>query len=87
MHHIFGEKIGKSVLVYLDNILVYKKNAEEHLQHRGQLLNILRKQKLYCMLQKCHFNQQEISYLGHIVSQEGIQPDQEGVEKVKNWCV
>ena len=85
MNHIFGDKIGKSVLVYLDDILVFSKNAAEHLQHLREVLDVLRKHKFYCRLPKCHFNQLEISYLGHLVSEEGIRPDPEGVEKVKSW--
>ena len=85
MNHIFGDKIGKSVLVYLDDILVFSKNATEHLQHLREVLGVLRKHKFYCRLPKCHFNQQEISYLGHLVSEEGIRPDPKGVEKVKSW--
>ena len=49
------------------------------------MLDILRQQKLYCRLHKCQFNQSEISYLGHLVSEEGIRPDPEGIEKVKSW--
>jgi transposase InsO family protein len=87
MHHIFDDKIGKFVLVYLDDILVYSRNPEDHLQHLREVLEILRQQQLYCRLHKCHFNRTEISYLGHLVSQEGIRPDPEGIEKVKNWPV
>ena len=85
MHHIFHKQVGKSVLVYLDDILVFSKNEAEHLQHLREVLGILRQQKLYCRLHKCQFNQTEISYLGHIVSEEGIRPNPEGIEKVKNW--
>jgi transposase InsO family protein len=87
MHHIFDEKIGKYVLVYLDDILVYSKTPEEHVQHLRKVLEVLRQQKLYCRLHKCHFNREEISYLGHLVSKTGIKPDPEGIEKVQNWPV
>ena len=56
MNHIFGDKIGKSVLVFLDDILVCSKNATEHLQHLREVLDVLRKHKFYCRLPKCHFN-------------------------------
>ena len=46
MHHIFHKQIGKSVLVYLDDILVFSKNKTEHLQHLREVLDILRQQKL-----------------------------------------
>ena len=85
MHHLFHKQMGKTVLVYLDDILVFSKTPAEHLQHLREVLEILRQQKFYCRLHKCQFNQTEISYLGHLVSEEGIRPDPEGIEKVKNW--
>ena len=87
MHHIFDDKIGKFVLVYLDDILVYSRNPEDHIKHLREVLEILRQQQFYCRLHKCHFNRKEISYLGHLVSEEGIRPDPEGIEKVQNWPV
>ena len=45
MNHLFGDKIGKSMVVYLDNIVVYNKDANEHLQHFKEVLDVLRKQK------------------------------------------
>ena len=85
MHTIFRKQIGRCVLVYLDDILVYSKTPEEHLAHLREVFQTLRKEQLYCRLHKCHFNEQEIKYLGHLVSSEGVRPDPEKVEKVKDW--
>ena len=73
------------MLVYLDDVMVYSKNPEDHVKHLREVLEVLRQQRLYCRLHKCHFNQSEISYLGHLVSQEGIKPDPAGIEKVRDW--
>ena len=72
VNRIFRLYIGKFVLVYLDDILVFSKSVEEHLTHIRQVLNILRTQRFYARLHKCHFNQTSIKYLGHIISANGI---------------
>ena len=68
-----------------DNILVYSQTPEEHLQHLCEVFEILRTQKFFCRLHKCHFNDTEMKYLGHLISADGVRPDPEKVEKVKEW--
>ncbi|KAH6597038.1 hypothetical protein BASA50_004797 [Batrachochytrium salamandrivorans] len=65
MNTLFRDSIGKFVLVYLDDIVVYSENLEKHKEHVKSVLTILSKNGLYCKLEKCHFYQQEISYLGY----------------------
>ena len=72
MNRIFRPYIGKFVLVHLDDILIFSKSAKEHLTHIRQVLNILRTQKFYARLHKCHFNQTSIKSLGHIILADGI---------------
>jgi hypothetical protein len=62
MNKLFREVIGKFVLVYLDDILVFSKTLEEHEQHIRYVLDILRKHKYYCKPSKCHFFQTEVKY-------------------------
>ena len=57
------------MLVFIDDILIYSKNEEKHLE---KVLQRLREHKLYGKLSKCAFYQKEIQYLGHIISAQGI---------------
>ena len=73
------------VAVYLDDILIFSKTAEEHLEHLKQVLQILKENKLYCKLKKCEFNQTELRFVGHIVGAKGIRPDPEKLSAVTDW--
>ncbi len=59
-------------MVFIDNILVYSKNKEEHDEHLRIILQTLKEKKLYAKLSKCDFLLNEIAFLGHIVSTDGI---------------
>ena len=63
------------VVVYLDDILVYKKTLVEHLQHIQQVLHTLRQQKLCANLEKCSFGMDRVHYLGYIIDQHGLHVD------------
>ena len=65
MNNIFREHIGKFVLVYLDDILVFSKTPEEHARHLRIVLDILRRNELYAKLPKCEFNKPELQFLVH----------------------
>ena len=60
------------VLVYLDDILVFSRNAEQHAEHLKQVLQLLKTEKLYAKLSKCSFFQPLLKFLGYVVSAEGI---------------
>lgn len=85
MNRIFGDELGKSLLVYLDDILVFSKTPEEHLQHLRHVLTKLREHNFYAKMSKCEFNKPELAYLGHIVGREGIKPDPKKVAVVQAW--
>ena len=87
MNGIFAKYIGKSVLVYLDDILVFSKTPEEHAQHLRTVLDLLREHQFKAKLSKCDFNKPELKFLGHIVSREGLKVDDAKVATVKNWPV
>ena len=69
---------------YLDDIIIYSKNEEEHLQHLEEIFERLRKAGLKLKLQKCSFFKKHIQYLGHLISDEGIQPLPEKLESIRN---
>ena len=75
------------VIVYIDDILIYSQNEEEHKQHIHQVLEILRKHKMYGNMAKCEFFKESVEYLGHVISSKGISTDPKKVESIKHWPV
>ena len=72
-------------MVFINDILVYSKDAQEYEQHLKIVLQTLREKKLYAKVRKCDFWLKEVSFLGHIVSTEGIRVDPTKIEAVMNW--
>ena len=70
MNSVFSRYLDKFVLVFLDDILIYSKNEEEHEEHLRLKLQLLREHNLYVKLRKCNFYKYRIHYLGHIISDE-----------------
>ena len=85
MNSFFSKYLGKFLLVFLDGILIYSKNGEEHEEHFRMVLKFLREHKMYEKLSKCDFYKNKIHYLGHIISNEGISVDAEKIEAIMNW--
>ena len=87
MNSIFQDCLDKFVLVFIDDILIYSKNEEEHQRHLEIVLQRLREHKLYGKLSKCAFYQKEIQYLGHIISAQGIAVDPSKIKAIKEWPI
>jgi hypothetical protein len=85
MNKVFMEEIDKFVIVFIDDILVYSKSVKEHEQHLRVVLGKLRAHKLYAKFSKCEFWLEKISFLGHILTAEGVAVDPAKVETVSNW--
>jgi hypothetical protein len=85
MNGVFKEYLGKFVIFFLDDILIYSKTKEEHEQHLRMVLQVLRDHKLYAKLSKCIFYQKKIHYLGHIISADGIAVDPEKINSIRGW--
>ena len=85
MNSVFSRYLDKFVLVFLDDILIYSKNEEEHEEHLRLTLQLLREHQLYANLSKCGFYRDRIYYLGHIILEEGISMDPENIEAITNW--
>ena len=73
MNHALRTFLGKFVVVYFDDILVYSKNLDKHIGHLHCVLDVLRKEKLYINLKKCSFCMDKIVFLGYVVSAKRIE--------------
>jgi hypothetical protein len=87
MNSIFKPFLRKFVLVFFDDILIYRKYWEEHVQHVDRVLQLLEEKKLYAKPSKCSFGVQEVEYLGHIVSYEAIKVDPNKIKAMKEWPI
>jgi hypothetical protein len=87
MNAMLRPLLGKGVLVYLDDILIYSKTWDEHIALLRDVFERLNKNKYYCRPWKCHFGEAKIEYLGHIVSQQGIHVHPDTVAPVFNWPI
>ena len=84
MNRVFRPYVDQFVVVFIDDILLYSKDAQEHEQHLRIVLEMLREKRLYAKLSKYEFWLKKISFLGHIVSTEGIRVDPIKIEAVIN---
>lgn len=73
------------MLTYLDDIIVVSKSVEEHEQHLRVVLDLLRKHKLRIKLSKCKFFMDQVDFLGHVVSRDGITMDPAKLQAVHDW--
>ena len=78
MNRVFEGYVAKSVIIFIDNILVYSRTMEEHELHLGKL----RKKKLYTKFSKCEFGSKRLHFWGHVVSEKGISMDPSKIEAV-----
>jgi hypothetical protein len=85
MNKVFMEELGKFVVVFIDDILIYSKNRKDHERHLRIVLGRLRAHQPYAKLSKCEFWLEKIAFLGHILTAEGIEVDPSKVEAVSKW--
>jgi hypothetical protein len=85
MQRVLKERLDVSVLVYIDDILVFSRNAEDHAEHVEWVLNQLRKVKYYANPDKCEFFQSQVNFLGHVISAGGVAVQQHKVDAVSKW--
>ena len=87
MNDVLGDVIGKFVIVYLDDIVVFSNNQAEHYKHLEVVLQLLREHELYANMSKCKFAQPELHFLSHIVGAQGLRVDPQKVAIVQDWPV
>jgi hypothetical protein len=85
MDDISRNYLDKFVIVFLNDILIYSKLEEEHAHHLRLVLQVLREHQLYSKLSKSSFYQENIHYLGHIISEKDITVDPEKIEAIRGW--
>jgi hypothetical protein len=85
MNHVLRSFIGNFVVVYFDNILIFSKTIKEHVGHIRQVLDVLRKEKLYANLEKCTFCIDQVVFLDFVVSGQGNPVDESEVKTIKEW--
>ena len=87
MHDLFRPYIGKFVLIYLDDVLVFSRTPEEHAEHMETVLRLLAEHDFRLRMDKCQWNLIELKYLGFLVGRDGVRPDPSKVSTVANWPV
>ena len=85
MHRVFKPYLDQFVIMFIDGILVYSKTREEHEQHLRIVLQILREHRLYTKFSKYKFWLEKISFIGHVISKDGIVVDPVKIEAVAEW--
>lgn len=83
--HIIRELHGECLVLYVDDILIYSKNKEEHMRHLRKLFQILRKNELYVRPRKSNFGATEVDYWGFKINSNGVHTRRKLVEAVENW--
>ncbi|QRW15573.1 Retrotransposable element Tf2 protein [Rhizoctonia solani] len=85
MNDLFRDLIDVTVVIYLDDILIFSEKPEEHPSHVREVLSRLLKNQLFCKLSKCHFHVTTVDYLGIVISPAGFSMDQKKIEAVTTW--
>jgi hypothetical protein len=84
MNEVLHSFIGKFVVVYFDNILIYCKSLDEHIEHLRAVFGALREARLFANLEKCTFCIDRVAFLGYVVTPQGIEVDEAKIEAIKS---
>ena len=85
MNHVLRTFIGKFIVVYFDDILIYSKSLDEHVEHIQCVLAVLRKECLYANLEKCIFCTDKVVFFDFVVLAHGMEVDEEKIKAVREW--
>jgi hypothetical protein len=85
LNEVLRPSIGLFVVVYFDNILIYNKSMEEHLEHLRVVCDALRAARLFGNLEKCNFCTPHVSFLGYVVTPQGIEVDGSKIDAIQSW--
>ena len=84
-NRVFRECLDSFFIVFMDEILIYSKTREEHERHLRMILQVLREHQLYAKLSKCEFWLRSVTFLVHVVLDQGVEVDPKKIESLKNW--
>jgi len=87
MNHVLHDCLGKFVVVYFDDILIYSHRFNVHLGHLRVVLSLLRDHKLYANIDKCTFCVESVIFLGFVVNENGVHVDPEKIKAIQEWSV
>jgi hypothetical protein len=85
MNDTFRDMLDTKVVIYLDDILIFSKNQEDHEKDVKEVLRRLAENQLFCKLSKCSFHVDTVDYLGLVISPQGISMEEKKVQAVKEW--
>ncbi|KAM6892521.1 retrovirus-related Pol polyprotein from transposon 412, partial [Xenentodon cancila] len=85
MERMFGDQNCNTLLLYLDDVIVFSSTVDEHLKRLELVLDRFEKESLKIKLGKCHFLKQQVDYLGHVVSAAGVATDPKKIAAVAEW--
>ena len=85
MNRVFRPYIDEFVVVFIDDVLIYSPSMEKHKEHLRSILETLRTHKLYAKFSKCEFWLEEVQFLGHVISKDGISVDPAKIEAIMKW--
>ncbi|WMV59336.1 hypothetical protein MTR67_052721, partial [Solanum verrucosum] len=85
MNRVFKSYLDQFVVVFIDDILIFSRSSEDHDKHLWIILEILKEKELYAKLSKCEFWLDEVTFLGHVVSAEGVKVDPSKIKAVVEW--
>ncbi|GKA78754.1 putative reverse transcriptase domain-containing protein [Tanacetum coccineum] len=86
MNRVCKPYLDKFMIVFIDDILVYSKNKQEHKEHLKLILELLKKEELYAKFSKCEFWIPKVQFLGHVIDSKGIHVEPAKIEAIKDWA-
>nr|GFA88288.1 putative reverse transcriptase domain-containing protein [Tanacetum cinerariifolium] len=86
MYRVCKPYLDKLVIVFIDDILIYSKNKQEHKEHLKLILELLKKEQLYAKFSKCEFRIPKVQFLGHVIDSHDIHVDPAKIKSIKDWA-